>query len=234
VKVFKGKTVLNIDEFNIPRGLITAIIGPSGAGKSTLLAILNGLISPDEGKVYFENQNIIGTMRPGDHHRRSMAMVFQHAVMFQGTVYDNIAYGLKIRKIPEDQIKKSVEDVLGLIGLKEIALQRAETISGGEAQRIALARAMVFQPKVLFLDEPTANLDPANVSQIEKLIVHAKKEYKTTVVLVTHNMFQAKRLADYTAFMMNGNVVEYGNNEKVFENPSNEKTRLFVSGEMIY
>ncbi|MFT9493634.1 phosphate ABC transporter ATP-binding protein [Anaerosolibacter sp.] len=233
-KAFKGKKVLCIDELNIPRGLITAIIGPSGAGKSTLLSILNGLVPPDEGKIFFEDQNIIGSMRHGDHNRRSMAMVFQHAVMFHGTVFDNIAYGLKIRKTPEDQIKKRVDEILALIGLNEIALQRAETISGGEAQRIALARAMVFQPKVLLLDEPTANLDPANVSQIEKLIVHAKREYGTTVVLVTHNMFQAKRLADYTVFMMNGSIIECGNHERIFENPNDAKTRLFISGEMIY
>ncbi|WP_207726977.1 ABC transporter ATP-binding protein [Anaerosolibacter carboniphilus] len=234
MKQFKGKTVLSIDELNIQRGAVTAIIGPSGAGKSTLLSILNGLTTPDGGKILFEDQDISGGIKHGDYNRRSMAMVFQNAVMFQGTVFENIAYGLKLRGMPEHEVKVRVNEVLELIGLKEIAYQKAETISGGEAQRIALARAMVFKPKVLFLDEPTANLDPANVTQIEKLIVHAKEHYGTTVILVTHNMFQAKRLANYTVFMMNGSIVEYGSNEEVFANPSNEKTKLFISGEMIY
>ncbi len=234
VKQFKGKVVLNIEELQIPRGAITTIIGPSGAGKSTLLSILNGLIISDGGKILFVDQDITGGPKQGDHNRRSMAMVFQSAVMFQGTVFDNIAYGLKIRGVPQEEIKTQVYEVLELIGLMEIAHQKAETISGGEAQRIAVARAMVFRPKVLFLDEPTANLDPTNVTQIERLIVHAKEKYGTTIILVTHNMFQAKRLGDYTVFMMNGGIVEHGSNEQVFMFPRNERTRLFISGEMIY
>ncbi|MTI58326.1 phosphate ABC transporter ATP-binding protein [Geosporobacter ferrireducens] len=234
VKGFNGKTVLDIEHLSIGSKAVTAIIGPSGAGKSTLLSILNGLMKADAGSLIFEGQDMIEGVKLGDPLRTSMAMVFQNPVMFQGTVYDNIAYSLKIRKAPENDIKEKVNEILELIGLKHIALQKAGTISGGEAQRIALARAMVFRPKVLLLDEPTASLDPANVMQIEKLIVHAKKEFGTSVILVTHNMFQARRLADYTVFMLNGNIVESGDNERIFTNPANEKTKAFISGEMVY
>lgn len=234
MKAFKGKRVLDIEHLSIRRERITAIIGPSGAGKSTLLSILNGLVKADAGRLIFEGQDMVEEVQLGDPLRRSMAMVFQNPVMFQGTVYENIAYSLKIRKVPEHDIKEKVSEILSLIGLESIAFQKAGTISGGEAQRIALARAMIFRPKVLLLDEPTASLDPANVMQIEKLIVHAKKEFGTSVVLVTHNMFQAKRLADYTVFMLNGSIVEYGDNESLFTKPINEKTKAFISGEMVY
>jgi len=234
VKQFNGKTILDIDNLDIKKGLITAVIGPSGVGKSTLLLILNGLLEPDSGSILFEGKDIARNLKLGDSVRRSMAMAFQKPVMFDGTVFDNVAYSLKLRKIPDKEIKCQVYEILELVGLKNIASQKAETISGGEAQRIALARAMVYRPKVLLLDEPTANLDPANVTLIEEFIVHARKKYSTTIIIVTHNMFQAKRLSDISVFMLNGKVVESGTKELMFEQPANEKTKSFISGEMIY
>ena len=161
-------------------------------------------------------------------------MVFQKPVVFNTSVYKNIAYGLKLRGIPKGEITESVEEILELTGLKDRMKQKARTLSGGEAQRLNLARAMVFKPKVLLLDEPTANLDPANVAMIEKLIMHAKTEYGTSVIIVTHNMFQAKRISDNAVFLLNGSIVESGKSAQLFSKPQDSRTMDFIEGKMIY
>lgn len=231
-KEYNGKRVLDIQEAGIEEGRITGIIGPSGAGKSTLLYILNGLEKATSGSIIFDGRELKG--EPDIDTRRQMSMVFQRPTVFNTSVYENMAYSLKLRGVDKAVIKQKVHELAGFIGLENKLKQRAVTLSGGEAQRLTLARAIIHRPKVLLLDEPTANLDPANVAMIEKLILHAKTEYKTTIVIVTHNMFQAKRLSDYVVFLLNGNVVESGESTRIFSSPQDPRTLDFIEGKMIY
>lgn len=233
-KEYGGRTVLDIKELYIYREQITAVIGPSGSGKSTLLQILNYIEMPTKGNIVFDGITFPAQGSLKIETRRQMAMVFQKPVVFNSTVYENIAYSLKLRKMPKDIIKERIEEISEIIGLKDKLKQNAKTLSGGEAQRVAVARAIILRPKVLLLDEPTANLDPANITIIENLIRHANHNYKTTIIIVTHNMGQAKRLANQVIFLLNGNVLEYGDAKKIFAEPENSQTRAFVNGEMIY
>ncbi|MDD2482151.1 MAG: phosphate ABC transporter ATP-binding protein [Lutispora sp.] len=232
-KDYAGKTVLDIEKMEIEREKITAVIGPSGAGKSTLLHLLNGIEAPSSGGIWFEDFKI-GEKRLSLDIRRSMVMVFQKPLVFTTTVYENLAYGLKLRGMKKEQIKQKVEEMLDITGLKDKKHQKANTLSGGEAQRVAIGRAMIVRPKVLLLDEPTANLDPANISIIEELVKFGKKNYGLSVIIVTHNMFQAKRLSDNTIFILNGKIVEYETTANLFNCPKNETTGAFINGKMIY
>jgi tungstate transport system ATP-binding protein len=148
------------------------------------------------------------------------------------SVWDNIAYGLRLRG--QREVHKQVEAALDEVGLTQLSSQRARTLSGGEAQRVALARAIVLNPDVLLLDEPTANLDPYNVRLIEDIVRRINEQHKTTLVLVTHNVFQAKRLASRVAFMLEGKVIEVACAEQFFNAPADERTGAFVRGEMVY
>ncbi|MGI6235776.1 MAG: phosphate ABC transporter ATP-binding protein, partial [Christensenellales bacterium] len=233
-KYYDGEKVLDIESLGIERGKITAVIGPSGAGKSTLLHLLNKIELPSSGNIWFEDNVISDKIALTLDIRRSMIMVFQKPLVFKSTVYDNIAYGLKIRGVSNDEIGTKVEEMLEVIGLKDKKYQRATTLSGGEAQRVAIARAVVVRPKALLLDEPTANLDPANVTIVENLVKYGKENYKLSVLMVTHNMFQARRLSDNTIFMLNGSVVEAGSTEGMFNSPQDENTRAFINGKMIF
>lgn len=233
-KDYDGEKVLDIESLGIDRGKITAVIGPSGAGKSTLLHLLNKIEIPSSGSIWFEDKIISDKAALPLDIRRNMVMVFQKPLVFKTTVYENIAYGLKIRNINGNEISKKVDEMLEIIGLKDKKQQRATTLSGGEAQRVAIARAVVVRPKALLLDEPTANLDPANVTIIEDLIKYGKKNYELSVLMVTHNMFQAKRISDNTIFMLNGNVVEDGKTENMFNSPKEDNTRAFINGKMIF
>ncbi len=232
VKEYSDKRVLDIEELNLEDGKITGIIGPSGAGKSTLLYMLNGLEKVTNGKIVFDGKEL--KSEPDIETRRQMSMVFQKPIVFNTSVYENMAYSLKLRGLPKMEIQDKVLKLASFIGLEDKLRQRAVTLSGGEAQRLSLARAIIHKPKVLLLDEPTANLDPANVAMIEKLILHAKIEYKTSIVLVTHNMFQAKRLADNVVFLLNGNVIESGESAQIFSSPQDARTLDFIEGRMIY
>lgn len=233
-KKYGDKTVLNINQLDINREEITAIIGPSGAGKSTLMQILNFIEPPTEGRINFDGKDFSLQNSPKIETRRDMVMVFQKPAVFNSSVFDNIAYGLSLRKLPKKIIKQRIDEIVDVVGLKDKLNQNAKTLSGGEAQRVAVARAIVLKPKVLLLDEPTANLDPANITVIENLIKHANSNYKTTIVIVTHNMNQAKRLANQVVFILNGNVVECGEEGVVFSKPVNNLTRAFINGDMIY
>jgi tungstate transport system ATP-binding protein len=166
--------------------------------------------------------------------RRKMTMVFQKPALLDMSVYDNIAYGLRARKMDKMEIHRRVRSVLETIGMADLHRQRAKTLSGGEAQRVAFARAVVLCPEILFLDEPTANLDPVNVELLEKLITGLNREAGTTILIVTHNLFQAQRIAQRTAFFYQGKLVETGETAKLFQSPEAEETRAFVEGKMIY
>ncbi|HWQ30728.1 MAG TPA: ATP-binding cassette domain-containing protein [Negativicutes bacterium] len=231
-KVYGDKRVLDIEGLELEEGRITGIIGPSGAGKSTLLYILNGLEKASEGRIVFDGKEMKN--EPDLDTRRQMTMVFQRPTVFNTSVHDNMAYGLKLRGIKNSEAMARVAELARLIGLEDKLQQRAATLSGGEAQRLSLARAIIHRPKVLLLDEPTANLDPANVAMIEKLVLYTKEEYGTSVVMITHNMFQAKRISEKLVFLLNGSIVECGDTNEVFGSPRDDRTLDFIEGRMIY
>lgn len=233
-KEYNGKTVLDIKELNIPSGQITAIIGPSGAGKSTLLHILNHIEYPTNGIITFDGVQFPKRGNIDIKTRREMAMVFQKPIVFNNNVYENIAYSLKIRKVPKQIIKETVENIAEIVGLKDMLKQNAKTLSGGEAQRVALARAVILKPKVFLMDEVTNNLDPANVILIENLIKYANSNYKTTIIIVTHNMNQARRLAHQVVFLLDGKLIEYGETNSILNESKNQITQSFIKGDMIW
>lgn len=231
---FNQKKILNINEVGIQAGRIHAVIGPSGAGKTTLLRVLNLLQPPHTGKVQYFGQDI--KYKGGERLalQRSMSMVFQKPAIFSGDVFYNVAMGLKFRGLSREEIRKRVLDALEKVGMKELARRSAGKVSGGEAQRIALARSLVVQPKVLLLDEPTANLDPANVAIFEEIIKKVHEETRTTVVMITHNLYQAKRLSQEAIFLNKGEIIEISSTNDLFTNPQHNETKQFISGEMIY
>lgn len=231
-KIFENNTVIDIPYLKIKKGKITAIIGPSGSGKSTLMALINGLAKPSEGKIIIEGEEFSANRDYSEYIRKQMTMVFQEPVMFKETLEKNIEYGLKLRGVKD--IKKKIFNISELLGIQDKLKQRAPTLSGGEASRASLARAMVFEPKLLILDEPTSNLDPQNVAVIEAALKNMQKVLANTIIVVTHNMFQAKRIADEAVFLLDGKVVEFGAVNEIFENPSDIRTARFISGDMIY
>ncbi len=231
-KIFENNTVIDIPYLKIKKGKITAIIGPSGSGKSTLMALINGLAKPSEGKIIIEGEEFSANRDYSEYIRKQMTMVFQEPVMFKETLEKNIEYGLKLRGVKD--IKNKIFNISELLGIQDKLKQRAPTLSGGEASRASLARAMVFEPKLLILDEPTSNLDPQNVAVIEAALKNMQKVLANTIIVVTHNMFQAKRIADEAVFILDGKVVEFGAVNEIFENPSDIRTARFISGDMIY
>ncbi len=230
---YNGRTVLQVDRLEIYGGEILALVGPSGAGKSTLLRQLNFLEQPAAGRLTFEENRLNGAA-PSLNVRRKVTTVFQSPVLLNRSVTANVAYGLNVRGKRGKQIEQPVAEALEQVGLGHLARASAQTLSGGEAQRVALARALVVEPDVLLMDEPTANLDPYNVKLIEQIITEVNREQGTTVVLVTHNVFQAKRLAHRTAFLLDGKLIEITDTPTFFENPTDPRTAAFVRGEMVY
>ncbi|NJE42770.1 ABC transporter ATP-binding protein [Thermococcus sp. GR6] len=230
VKAYDGKRALDGVSLEIMKGEIFCVMGHSGAGKTTLLRVLALLERPDSGEYYFDGVRVSWN-RPGSI-RKEITMVFQTPVMFNTTVFKNIAYGLMLRGYPMAEIKRRVEEVLRLVRLEGYEHRKAKTLSGGEKQRVAIARAIVLEPKLLLMDEPTANLDPTNSTIIEDIVREIAKENGTTIVFSTHNMFQAKRLADRIAHMYSGRIVEIGDTREIFEKPKNELTRKFINGEL--
>jgi len=219
-KRFGDKYALRNISLNIYEREIFCLIGPSGAGKTTLLRLINMLETPNSGKIFFRDIELTSLKENKKIEiRRKMSLVFQKPVLFNTTVFNNVAYGLFIRKIEPKIIKEKVREVLSLVGLSEFEKKNALKLSGGEAQRVALARSIVVDPEILLLDEPTANLDPANVAIVEEIISKIQRENKTTVIMATHNMHQARRLAHRVAFLLNGELIEVGVTEEIFEKP---------------
>jgi len=229
---YGGRRVLRAPALTVQRGETLALIGPSGAGKSTLLRLLSLLESPTRGTVtfYAEGRPITAAGAALDDRRR-LAMVFQRPALLSASVRDNVAYGLKVRGIHE---RGPVEAMLERLALTKLAKARAHTLSGGEMQRVALARALVIQPEVLLLDEPSANLDPYNVRLIEDLLSDERAQRPLTLVLVTHNLFQARRLADRAAVLLDGDLIEVSSIERLFTSPADPRTRAFLQGEYVY
>jgi len=222
------RTVLNIARLQIIRGETLGIIGPSGAGKSTLLRLLQGLERPTEGAVRVDGDPITFPV-PMSLSRR-ITTVFQRPLMLDRSVRENVEFGLRLRGRRD---ASAVEGLLDRLGLSHLTHAPAHHLSGGEVQRVALARAVALSPDVLLLDEPAANLDPANVVRVEALIRDAQAR-GTTVVLVTHNTHEARRLAHKTLLLMEGAVVEVNATATLFESPSDPRTRAFLAGELVY
>ncbi len=231
-KAYGSREILCVDSLEIKQGEIFGIVGPSGAGKSTLLRLLDFLESPTSGQLHFKDYYSANGSRVPLEVRRRVTTVFQRPVLLNTSVYGNVAYGLKIRG--DKAVQRKVKEVLKQVGLSDMIRERARFLSGGEAQRVALARAMVIEPEVLLLDEPTANLDPYNVGLIEDIVADLNRERGTTMVLVTHNVFQAKRLAHRVALLLEGRVVEVAPAWEFFEAPRDPRTAAFVRGEMVY
>jgi tungstate transport system ATP-binding protein len=231
-KSYGARLVLSIDTLDIYRRAVLALVGPSGAGKSTLLRLLNFLEQPNQGMIEYESvQYSTGIEMPLELRRR-VTTVFQRPILLDRTVWDNVTFGLRLRG--ERDATGLIQNAIDQVGLGELARQRARTLSGGEAQRVALARAMVINPDVLLLDEPTANLDPYNVGLIESIVRKMNQEQGTTLILVTHNVFQARRLASQVAFLLEGKIIEAAATETFFNSPSDPRTEAFVRGEMVY
>jgi tungstate transport system ATP-binding protein len=189
-------------------GPITLVIGPNGAGKSLLLRLCHGLIAPESGSITWEGSDAA-------HAAKHQALVFQKPILLRRSVYANIAYPLRIAGVLRDpEIDARVEDALKLAGLEHIADRPAKVLSGGEQQKLALARARAQRPEVLFLDEPTANLDPRSLTDVEALI-RALHDAGTKIIMTSHDMAQVKRLADEIVFIYDGRIVEAGPAEKV-------------------
>jgi tungstate transport system ATP-binding protein len=231
-KGYDQRRVLQIDHLELMPGEIFAVVGPSGAGKSTLLRLLNFLESPSQGRIHFQEHAISPETSVPLPVRRRVTTVFQRPLLLNRSVAANVRYGLQLRRVADAAHRTRA--ALDQVRLADMAEQRALTLSGGEAQRVALARALVLQPDVLLLDEPTANLDPYNVSLIEEIVKVLNQEMRTTIVLVTHNVFQARRLADRVVLLLEGRVVEVAETETFFESPQDPRTAAFVRGEMVY
>ncbi len=220
---------LRIDELTICRNEVFVLLGPTGAGKTTLLRLLTGLEHPDEGAIRFENA-LLGRGAALALLRR-IAMVHQRPIPVHGSVEINVGYGLRVRgTLPSSKVRK----MLDRLELGRLARPDARSLSGGQTQLVALARALVLEPEVLLLDEPTANLDPAHVALVEKVIAEMQAEQQSTVVWATHNLFQARRVGKRVALLLNGEIAEVGATQAFFENPADPRTAAFVQGKMVY
>jgi tungstate transport system ATP-binding protein len=222
---YGDRCVLHVPALSIASGDCLGVIGPSGAGKSTLLRLLGMLDHPTSGTVTYAGSTLNGSV-PIEI-RREITMVFQRAALLDQTVRENVEYGLKIRGITAPD---RVQAMLEMLGIDHLADQPALTLSGGEMQRTAVARALVIRPRVLLLDEPTANLDPDNVAILERAVAAAVSELDTTVVLVSHNLHQVRRLTTRVSGVIDGELVECGPTEQVINETQNRKLQTFIAG----
>jgi tungstate transport system ATP-binding protein len=230
---YDGRSILKNINLSINRGDVLAIIGPTGAGKTTLLRILDLLERPYSGQVYFDEVEISKSKKLQLQARRRMAYVHQKPVTFTTNVFNNVAYALKWRHVKKALVRSKTEDVLELVGLAGYEHRNAKTLSGGETQRLAIARALVTEPEVLFLDEPTANMDPISVSKIEEVLAHVIEKKRTTVVMATHDMSQGQRLARAIGVIINGELAQIGTPIEIFTMPKSKEVAEFVGVENI-
>ena len=232
------KQALKDVSIKIPEEKVTAIIGPSGCGKSTLIRCFNrmndiiencrveGKIFIDENDIYDKNVDVVDL-------RKNVGMVFQKPNPFPKNIYENIAYaprihGIKNKKKLDDIVKKGLKEAFLWDETKDRLHESAMGLSGGQQQRLCIARALAVEPEIILMDEPCSALDPIATAKIEELIRYLSKEY--TVVIVTHNMQQASRVSDYTAYMYIGKLIEFGTTRQIFENPREENTENYITG----
>ena len=232
---FQGLKDINLD---IEQGKVTAFIGPSGCGKSTLLRTLNRMydLYPGqraEGEINFYGQNILESGQDLNLLRSRIGMVFQKPTPFPMSIYENIAFGVRLyEKLSRSQMDERVEWALNKAALwneaKDKLNQSGLSLSGGQQQRLCIARGVAVKPSVILLDEPTSALDPISTGKIEELINELKHEY--TIAIVTHNMQQAARVSDYTAYMYLGSLIEYGKTDEIFIKPKRKETEDYITG----
>lgn len=239
VNVYYGSTRAIKDvSVEIPQNRVTALIGPSGCGKSTFLRSLNRMndIYPNvrvEGEILLDGKNIYAGSADVIDVRRRVGMVFQKSNPFPKSIYENVAYGLRIngvsdKKIIDQQVEKSLDDAALWKEVKDRLNSSALDLSGGQQQRLCIARALAIEPEVVLMDEPASALDPIATQKIEELIHNLKDEY--TIAIVTHNMQQAARVSDYTAFFYMGELVECDVTDKIFTNPTKKQTEDYITG----
>jgi tungstate transport system ATP-binding protein len=226
----KAEILKNID-LDVERGEVFVTIGPSGSGKTTLLRLVGLLEKPTAGHIYFDGHLVNNSEGQRLEIRRRLAMVSQKPAVFNTSVFDNVAYGLKIRKENGASLRHKVMNALDIVGLSGYERRDARTLSGGETQRVALARAMVIEPELLLLDEPTANLDPVSASHIEKLVTDVIKKSDMTVLMSTHDMFQGQRLAHRMGVLIGGEILQTGDPREIFSLPQSRKIAEFVGVE---
>ena len=225
---YSGRDILKNINLRVDKGEVLAFIGPTGAGKTTLLRLIDFLEMPTSGKIYFEGRNATESKKVRFQMRRRMAFVIQKPIVFNISIYDNIACGLKWRGVEKSSLQQKVSRILGMIGLSSSQNRNARTLSGGEAQRVAIARAIVTEPEVLLLDEPTANLDPLSAAKIEELITGIIHQYGTTIIMATHDMSQGQRLANRIGVLINGEILQTGDPREVFTLPRSREVAEFV------
>ncbi|AKI01987.1 ABC-type phosphate transport system, ATPase component [Hoeflea sp. IMCC20628] len=221
-----GKLLVNIEKLTLDPRSVTVIMGPNGAGKSLLLRLVHGLIAPTQGWISW------GEVACGEATRSTQAMVFQKPVLLRRSVASNIDFVLRLRAGTSAQRRARCDELLTRVGLSGQAGQPARLLSGGEQQRLALARALATRPKVLLLDEATASLDPASVQMIEQIVLASNTD-ETKVIFVTHDIGQARRLADDVAFLHHGELVEHRPAEAFFAQPSSEAAKAYLSGRIV-
>ncbi len=224
-KRFGSRTVVDVDRFDAPAGSTVAVIGPSGAGKTTLLAILGLLEKPHAGQVYLDGAPVGVRDKAA---RMNMAAAFQSPYLFKASVAENVAFGLKLRKVPAAERRRLVESSLARIGLEGWESRDALTLSGGEAQRVALARALVLRPRVLFLDEPFASLDPLVKGHLVFDLARIIREDEMTTIYVTHDHAEAMSIADRVMVMREGRSVAHGPSDEVMKLPPDQWTADFL------
>lgn len=243
---FDDTDVLDDVTLAVEQGETVAIIGPSGTGKTTLLRLLSLFYRPETGTVEMDGTDVWTlSERERLDVRRRIGMVFQEANLFDATVRRNVSYGQHIRRSWRDRLvhwvsrfgggntSEEVAEALDIVGLADAETQSANSLSGGEAQRVAFARALAYDPDFLFLDEPTSDLDPRNTAVIEDAIDTARTR-GLGVAIATHDMNQAERVADRVAVMLEGRLIEFGPTERVFTTPEDPRARKFIDGELVY
>lgn len=239
VNFYYGETqALHDISLSMKENTVTALIGPSGCGKSTYLRLLNrmnDLIDNTHlnGEIYIDGHNIYDKNTNVDDLRKNVGMVFQKPNPFPKSIFENVAYGMKVngitdKKVIEERVIKSIEQVALWDEVKDKLNKSAFELSGGQQQRLCIARALAIQPSVLLMDEPTSALDPISTTKIEELIYELKNNY--TIVIVTHNMQQAGRVSDNTAFFYMGELIEYDKTKNMFTNPKKERTQNYITG----
>jgi tungstate transport system ATP-binding protein len=225
---------LSVPKLEIAAGETLAIVGPTGSGKSTLLKLLAGLTPPDRGAILVDDRSMIEpTSR--DELRKRIAWMPQTPLMLRGSVLRNVEYPLQFGERRDSGTRQTLaRAALARFGLTELASQSARTLSGGQTQLTALARALVLEPTLLLVDEPTANLDPARTALVERELTALKQAGRTTMVWATHNLFQARRTADHVLLLLDGAPVEHARTEEFFSRSRDPRTADFIAGKMIY
>lgn len=218
--------VLNDINLKIEKGTSTALVGPTGSGKTVLLRLMD-LEEPSSGTVFFEDSDANESTKRRLEIRRQIGMVFQKPLAFKASVYDNVAFGLKVRG-KKQNMDERIKEIIKVIGLEGYDNRNALKLSGGETQRLALARAMVTDPKLLLLDEPTANLDPISTDKMEELIKKINYEFETTILMTTHDLSQGQKLADEMVILNNGHISQIGSPEDIFKRPKDEFVADFI------